>query len=139
MFTYLSLNSLGTLRFAFAAISSLVSFFFGTLGKCFSMSFRIEAIVESSIGINGSVSMSMNPMTSFLSMMTLYGGQLSTIILHLLFLSIETTAGMPETVGVLGAKIDAIYVMSLFTLPLYLAVMTVDASAGRVCSLIATI
>jgi hypothetical protein len=64
------------------------------------MSLKIDAIVESSIGINGSVSMSMNPMT--------YGAQLSTIILQLLFLSIETTAGMPETVGIFGVKMDAI-------------------------------
>ncbi len=64
---------------------------------------------------------------------------LSTIILQLLFLSIETMAGIPEMVGVLCTKMEAILVMSLFTLPLYLAVITVHDSARGVCSLMATI
>ena len=108
MSTYLSLNSFGTFKLALAAISALVSFFFGTFGKCLSISLKMAAMVESSIGISSSVSMSMKPMTSFLSMVTSYGAQLSTIILQLLFLSTVTTAGIPEIVGVFGAKMDAI-------------------------------
>jgi len=69
------------------------------------MSFRIAEMVESSNGIKSLVSMSMMPKISFQSMMTSYGAQLSKMILHLLFLSMDPMAGMPETVGVLGAKI----------------------------------
>jgi hypothetical protein len=139
MSTYLSLYSFGTLRLALGAISAFLNYFFGTLGKCLSMSLNIATIVESSMGINSSVSISMKPMTSFLSMMTSYGVQLSIMILQLLFLSIETTAGVPETVRVLGTKMEAIYVMSLLTSPLYLAMITLDARARSVCSLMATI
>jgi len=81
------------------------------------MSVRMAAIVESSSGISSSVAMSIKPMTLFHSSVTSKGAQLSITTLQLLFLSIEMTAGMPETVGLLGAKIEAMYVTSLFTLP----------------------
>ena len=48
-------------------------------------------------------------------------------------------AGIPETIGVLGEKMFAMkFALGIF-LPLYLAVITVEANAGKVCSLMATI
>jgi hypothetical protein len=44
---------------------------------------------------------------SFLEMVTSYGAQLSRTILQLLFLSMETIVGIPETIGVLGEKMLA--------------------------------
>ena len=56
------------------------------------------------IGMGSSGSVSMMPRMSFLEIMTSYGAQLSRIILQLLFLSIETMAGIPEIIGVFGKK-----------------------------------
>ncbi len=43
-----------------------------------------------------------------------------------------TIAGMPETIGVLGEKILAMKFASGKFFPLYLAVITVEAKAGKV-------
>ncbi len=76
---------------------------------------------------------------SFLSIVTSLGAQLSITILQLLFLSIETTAGMPDNIGFLGAKMVAMKLTFGSGLPLYLAVITVEARAGKTCSFMATI
>jgi hypothetical protein len=68
---------------------------------------RIAEMVESSIGMGSSGSVSMMPRMSFLEIMTSYGAQLSRMILQLLFLSIDTMAGMPEIIGVFGENMLA--------------------------------
>jgi len=50
----------------------------------------------------------MMPRMSFLEIVTSYRAQLSRIILQLLFLSMETMAGIPEIMGVFGEKMLAL-------------------------------
>jgi hypothetical protein len=48
-------------------------------------------------------------------------------------------AGIPESIGVPGEKMFATKFATGLCCPLYLAVIIVEANAGKVCSLMATI